>query len=98
MKNGYYIGVFRIGQFLSFRRPSWIDLIYLHHLWDALLHTFLAISFAFDVISVLLLFFNSFQPSVTFRLETSHLFYAAKQMTGFYTKRSTGLKWVTLER
>ena len=28
-------------------------------------------------------------------METSHLFCRAKQMTGFYMKCNTGLKWVT---
>ena len=27
-------------------------------------------------------------------MESSHLFCRAKQMTGFYMKRNTGLKWV----
>ena len=35
-----------------------------------------------------------FRPSVVFHIETSHLFCSAKQMTGFYMKRNTGLKWV----
>ena len=39
---------------------------------------------------------NSFQPSVAFHIETSHLFCRAKQVTGFYMIRSTGLKWVKL--
>ena len=36
---------------------------------------------------------NPFQPSVMFHIETSHLFCRAKQMSGFYMKRNTGLKW-----
>ena len=36
---------------------------------------------------------KAFQPSVAFHIETSHLFCKAKQMTGFYMKRCTGLKW-----
>ena len=40
--------------------------------------------------------FNPFQPSAAFHIETSHLFCSAKQMTGFYMKRNTGLKWVNL--
>ena len=32
--------------------------------------------------------------SIAFYIETSHLFCFAKQMTGFYMKRNTGLKWV----
>ena len=39
-------------------------------------------------------FFHLFQPSVAFHIETSHLICSAKQMTGFYTKRNTVLKWV----
>ena len=41
---------------------------------------------------------NPFQPSVAFHIETSHLFCKtnAKQMSGFYVKRNTGLKWVDL--
>ena len=38
--------------------------------------------------------FNPFQPSVAFHIETSHFFCSAKQMTGFYMKRNTGLKQV----
>ena len=37
---------------------------------------------------------NPFQPSFVFHIETSHLFCRAKQMTGFYMKRKTGLKWI----
>ena len=36
----------------------------------------------------------SFQPSLAFYIETSHLIYTANQMTSFYMKCSTGLKWV----
>ena len=39
---------------------------------------------------------NLFQPSVAFYIETSHLFCKAKQMTGFYMKRNTGMKWVKI--
>ena len=37
---------------------------------------------------------NPFQPCVAFHIETSHLFYRANQMTGFYMKRNKGLIWV----
>ena len=37
--------------------------------------------------------FNPFQGSVAFHLETSHLFCRANQLTGFYMKRNTTLKW-----
>ena len=37
--------------------------------------------------------YNPFQ-TVTFYIETNYLFFSAKQMTGFYMKRNTGLKWV----
>ena len=37
--------------------------------------------------------FNLFQPSLAFHIETSHLFRRTKQITGFYMKRNTGLKW-----
>ena len=40
--------------------------------------------------------FNSFQPSVAFHIENSHLIWTANQMTGFYMKRNIGLKWVKL--
>ena len=40
--------------------------------------------------------FNPFQPSVAFHIETSHLFCRAKEMTGYYIKRNTGLKWVNV--
>ena len=36
--------------------------------------------------------FHQFQPSVTFHVETTHLFYSTKQRTGFYMKRNTELK------
>ena len=39
---------------------------------------------------------NPFQPSVAFHIETSHLISKANQMTGFYVKCNTGLKWVNL--
>ena len=35
-----------------------------------------------------------FQPSVVFRIETSHLFCRAKHMTGVYMKRNTRQKFV----
>ena len=38
--------------------------------------------------------FNPFQPSATFDIETSDLICSANQMTGFYIKCSTRLKWV----
>ena len=37
---------------------------------------------------------NPFQPSATFHIETSHLFFSPKQMTGFYMKCNTGAKRV----
>ena len=43
-----------------------------------------------------LYFFNPFHPSVAFHIETSHLICTANQMTGFYIKRNTGLKWIQL--
>ena len=36
------------------------------------------------------MFLNSFRPSVAFHIETC----SAKQMTGFYMKRNTGLEWI----
>ena len=38
---------------------------------------------------------NPFQPSVTFHIETRHLFSSAYQVTGFCMKRNTGLKGLT---
>ena len=35
-----------------------------------------------------------FQPSIAFHIETSHLFWKTKQLTGFYMKRNTGMKLV----
>ena len=35
-----------------------------------------------------------FQPSDTFHTETNHLICCANQMTGFYMKCKTGIKWV----
>ena len=37
---------------------------------------------------------NLFQPSVAFHIETSHLICNANQMSGFYMKSFTALKWV----
>ena len=37
---------------------------------------------------------NPFQPSVAFHTETSHLIFIANQMSGFYEKCITSLKWV----
>ena len=37
---------------------------------------------------------NQFQPRVAFHIKTSHLFCSTKQMTGFYMKLNSGLKWV----
>lgn len=37
-----------------------------------------------------------FQPNVAFHIATSHLICTVDPITGFYTKRSTGLKWVQL--
>ena len=39
---------------------------------------------------------SSFQPSVEFHVGTSQLFRRAKEMTGFYMKRSIGQKWVKI--
>ena len=39
-------------------------------------------------------FFNQFQSSVAFHMDTSHLICFASQVTGFYIKCNTGLKWV----
>ena len=35
---------------------------------------------------------NPFQPSVAFHIKTSHFFWTAKEITGFYMKWTTGLK------
>ena len=40
--------------------------------------------------------FNLFQFSVEFHTKSSHLFCRANQITGFYIKRNTGLKWVNI--
>ena len=37
---------------------------------------------------------NPFQPSIAFHIETSHFISAANQITGFYMKCKTGMKWV----
>ena len=39
-------------------------------------------------------YFNPSQPSAAFHIETTDLFYIANQMTGFYMKCNSGLKWV----
>ena len=41
-------------------------------------------------------FFNPFQPSVGFHIETNHLICSSNQITGFYMKFNTRLKWVDL--
>ena len=38
-------------------------------------------------------YFNPLQPSVAFHAENSRLIYTANQVTGFYMKCNTGLKW-----
>ena len=38
--------------------------------------------------------FNPFQPSVALHIQTSHLICRAKQMTGFYMRGHTAVKWV----
>ena len=40
---------------------------------------------------------NLFQPKVAFHIETNHLFFRIKQMTGFYMKDNAGLKWEEVE-
>ena len=37
---------------------------------------------------------NLFQSSVAFHIETSHLISTTNLMTGFYIKRTTGMKWL----
>ena len=44
--------------------------------------------------NALSIIFNQFQPSDAFHIENSHLIFTANQMTGFYMKCNTGLKWV----
>ena len=39
-------------------------------------------------------YFNPSQPSVVFHIQTNHLIYTGNQMTGFYMKCNSGLKWV----
>ena len=41
---------------------------------------------------------NPYHASVVFHIESSHLICDAKQMTGFYIKCNTGLKWLDIER
>ena len=41
------------------------------------------------------MFEKTLQPIVVFHIESSHLFCRVKQVTGFYIRRKTGLKWVT---
>ena len=40
----------------------------------------------------------SFQPSVAFHIETSHLICFGNQAAGFYMKCNNGLKWVKVIR
>ena len=39
-------------------------------------------------------YYNPFQSSVVFHIETTYLIYRANQMTGSYMKCNTGQKWV----
>ena len=41
---------------------------------------------------------NPFQPNVVSHIETSHLICTVIQMTGFYMKCNTGLKWVKIKK
>ena len=41
---------------------------------------------------------NPPQSSVVSHIETSHLIHAANQMTDFYMKCNTGLKWVKVTK
>ena len=38
--------------------------------------------------------FNLFQPTVAIHIVTSHLICSASQLTGFYVKCKSGLKWI----
>ena len=40
--------------------------------------------------------FNPFLPSVAFHIGTSHLICSVNQISGFYMKYNTGLKWVKI--
>ena len=44
--------------------------------------------------TVIRVFINQFQPRFALYVETSHLICCANQMTGFYMKYNTGIKWV----
>ena len=39
-------------------------------------------------------YLNPSQSSAAFHITTSHLIYTENQMTGFYMKYNSGLKWV----
>ena len=41
--------------------------------------------------------FTHFSLLLRFQIETSHLICTANQLTGFYMKCNTGLKWVNLK-
>ena len=45
-------------------------------------------------LAICLVFLSPFHPSITFHIETSHLFCRGKQITGFYMECNTGLKCV----
>ena len=47
-----------------------------------------------EVADIFCSYFNPFQPSIAFHMETSHLFCSTKQVTGFCMKTNTGLKRV----
>ena len=74
------------GKFTKFLRTPFLT----EHLRQLLLKTI-----SFFHFEVFIQFIsNPFQPNVVFHIETGHLIYIANQMTSFYMKCNTGLKWV----
>ena len=72
---------------ISFRSNHLVEILRTVNAWERNHSVFFVFFFNFQQV-------NPFQPGVAFYIETSHIFCCAKQMTGFYMKRDTGLKWI----
>ena len=80
-------------------QPIWT--MWIWNWWSKTIFPMSGVSFSFilldkEVLTFFLSLHNlkSFQLSVAFHIETGHLFCSTKQMTAFYIKRNTGLKWI----
>ena len=66
------------------------NLLLFYNILEYICHSILLTHFAFGTNDPI----NTFQLSVAFHIATSHLICYANQMTGFYMKCNTRLKWV----